>query len=1221
MSKKTLFLIANLVLMSFFAVLPPLKAATIVKVLDFTEPTIVRDRQTTAVMVEDLPVFANPGEPLLPAYGLRILLPQGEDVTTVDATVEGEREIAVGLPLGLARQELPTDSEPTEEAGMPAAAFDTARPFPAVRASHVYTGTYRGFNVAFISVHPVVYLDWKRSLLFAPRIEVRIETEPSAAMLGRSLSTLRDDRARDLSMLRGMVGDLDAQGSYAGAPFMRLGAGLADPGEIHPYVIITNVALEPIFELLGEHRSRRGLGAEIVLVSDIETKYSGSDLATKIREFIKDAYLNWQTEYVLLGGDDNVIPHRGLYAVGPSATDSDIASDLYYAALDGTWNDDGDAYWGEPAEADLMPELSVGRAAVGDSIEAANFVGKLIRYETSPVADQVKTGQMLGELLSVGTWGGDYKDEVRFGASTCGYTTAGFPEEFSVATLYDRDLQPDKWDKWDLIPLLNQGRHIINHIGHCNVTYGLRMYNADVETTLTNDGITSTYFVLYSQGCYSGSFDNRLVNGYTEDCIGEHFTFVDNGAVAFVGNTRYGWYMPYSTNGSSQHYDRQFFDALFGENITAIGRTNDDSRIDNIPLIGVGAMRWVYYNLVLLGDPAMDVWTGSPESLAVWHPDVIAVSDNEVEIRVEGGAAPVGGARVSIFTDSTYTTALADDGGVVYLNPVATGAGEVYLAVTAHNFYAYLDTIPVVAAGRPVLNIHELALDDDSLGVSQGNSNGKADAGEMLETAITLVNVGQDSAVGVTGVLRTSDPFVTVLDSSGFYGDVAPDSIVVPGWSFLYSVSTAAADGHEVPFEVELSCQDTSFTRHCSVVVAAPELEVVNISVGDTLYGNADGCVEPGEWFEIALTLANNGSGDGLGASAVLSEADPYVTLEADSAYADSILAGHEVEIGPPYLVAISEDCPEFHRIDLALSVTFSNGRAFLDTISVYVGGSLEDNIETGSPGWTHNDFDDIRADQWHLETYRNHTPGGGQAWKFGGSGSAAYASLGHGALVTPELCLGPSASLSFWHWIHAELNVGRYAWDGGVVEISTDGGDTWSQIAPSGGYYYKISSSFFSPFAGETPCFAWTGDWTHVTFDLSAFQGRASIRFRFGSDQYYADEGWYIDDVTVSDAYSSVSIPDKDLRPAPTAFGLGAIEPNPVASVFSVSFGVPRSCRISIRIFDVRGRVVATIADSVFQPGSYIRVFDGSALAPGAYFVSMRADAFGATRKMIVIR
>ncbi|MFH1221025.1 MAG: C25 family cysteine peptidase [Candidatus Eisenbacteria bacterium] len=1223
MSKRTLFLVATIVLAGICLGFSASHAATIEKTLDFPTPTITYQRQGSAIAVQDLPAFGNPGEPLLPVYSVEILLPQGEDVNAVSARVVSEKEIIVDSPLVLAREELPTDSVARGPLAAPQASFDQDQPFPSARAVHVYTGTYRGYNIAFLNVYPVTYLASKNSIAYAPRLEIKIETGPSAVMLSRSIATLRQGRPKDIAAVGRMVDDVKASSSYTSRGLLGAAvSSLVDPDETHPYVIITISTLALQFEVLKQHKDRRGLNAEIVLVSDIAANYSGADLQTKIREFIKDAYLNWETEYVLLAGDDDVIPHRGFYAVGPSAVDNDIASDLYYAGLDGTWNDDGDANWGEPEEADLMPEVSVGRAAVGDSAEAANFVNKVIRYETAPVVSQIKSAQMVGEGLGSGTWGGDYKDEVKFGASTNGYTTAGFPPAFGVGTLYDRDLYPDTWDKSDLIPLLNSGRHLVNHLGHADVIYCMRMYNSDVDTALTNDGVTATYFILYSQGCYSGSFDNRSPSGYLEDCIGEHLTFAPNGAVAFIGNTRYGWYMPYSTNGTSQHYDRQFFDALFGEGHTAIGKAFDDSRTDNIPFINVGAMRWVYYDLVLLGDPAMDIWTDSPETLVVSHPDIIFAGDNQVEVSVASGAAPVAGARVSLFTGATYTCGYTDTGGTVYLNPMAAAPESLLISVTAHNAYAYLDTIPVEVAGRPVVVIEQFPVDDDTSGASFGNSNGRIDAGETIESRVALANVGQDSALDVSAVLRTSDPYVTVLDSSGTFGDIAPESTVVPGWSYTYQISPAVPDSHLVEFELAISCSDTSLVRRQWVSVSAPSLEITGISASDTLYGSGDGCIGPGETFELSLAFTNRGSGDGYGLGAMISAADPYVAISMDSAFVDSLLSGEEVTARPSYLLSVSPDCPEFHRIDLTLNLALANGWAATDTVSAFVGGSLADDMESGGPGWTHRGFADIRTDQWHLDGYRNHTAGGNYAWKFGGSGGATYADFGHGALETPELCLGPNATLTFWHWIHAELGLGKYAWDGGIVEISVDGGKTWSQIAPVGGYYYKIYPNFFSPFPGETPCFAWTGDWTRVEFDLSAYEGRAKIRFRFGSDQYYNNEGWYLDDVAVTDDYSSVAIPNPDLKVVPTRFALQSVSPNPASSRFSVVFDVPHRADVSVAVFDVAGRRITQVANSVFAPGRYSRPFDCSTtLAPGVYFISLRTEGFSETRKLIIVK
>jgi len=68
--------------------------------------------------------------------------------------------------------------------------------------------------------------------------------------------------------------------------------------------------------------------------------------------------------YVLIGGDKEVVPYRGFYCYvqsGSGYSDPGIPADLYYSALDGTWNDDGDTLWGEPGEDDLYPEVAVGR--------------------------------------------------------------------------------------------------------------------------------------------------------------------------------------------------------------------------------------------------------------------------------------------------------------------------------------------------------------------------------------------------------------------------------------------------------------------------------------------------------------------------------------------------------------------------------------------------------------------------------------------------------------------------------------------------------------------------------------------------------------------------------------------------------------------------------------------------------------------------------------------
>ncbi len=1200
-------------------------ASVMQKTVDFDAPEIGVSGGFSTVSVKGCLEVGLPGEPLLPAYGVSILLPQGEEVVSVGAQVRGEVEYELGRPLECAQKQYPLSMEGPYQRTLPdEEIYASDTPFPAERVVYVGTETFRGYNIAFLRIYPAAYVGADKAVRFASSIDIVLETRPSGEALARSLRTLRAGVENDRVLLARMVADASQARSYEAREVPAVLGSIVDPAEAYPYVIITNSTLESAFEDLRDLKNEQGYKAKIVLVSDITSNYTGDDTQMKIRNFIIDAYQNWGTEYVLLGGDDEVIPHRGLYADAGGTTDSDIAADLYYMGLDGNWNTDGDAFWGEVGEADLVPEVSSGRASVSTLAEAGRFVDKMVKYQRTPVTGDIENALMAGELLwDDPTWGADYKDEIKDGASTHGYTTVGFPGNFTVTTLYDRDLNPDEWDKNDLIPLLNGGEHIVNHLGHCSTTYGLRMVNSDVAS-LTNDGVGHTYNIIYTQGCYAASFDNRTSDGsYTDDCIGEYFTMSQYAAVAFIGNTRYGWGAHASTRGASQYYDRQFFDAVFGEDITVLGLADVDSRVDNIPFIdATGPGRWVYYELVVLGDPAMDIWTGVPGTPTVIHPDTIYVGENEVAVRVTG-SGPVEDARVSIFSDSTYSFGVTDADGYAYVDPVALETGELFLSVRAHNFYTYNDTIPVAEAAGALLILTDFPVDDDASGGSSGNSDGLVDDGEYIESVITVENIGQTTTVGAAATLRSADPYVEVVDSTTTFPSIPPGEEAAAVGTLRFIADPEVPDGEVLDLAVRLAYSDTAVTRHVQLTAHAPVLTVESLVIEDSVVGNVDGCLEPGETVKLTFTLANGGSGDAEGATVYLSTSDPYSTVLGDESSAAVVPAGGQAQLSPAFVVMVSPACPVFHRIDMVLDVHLASGRQLSLSAGMTTGGLIQDDMESGEGPWTHEVVNDGYTDEWHMETNRNHTAGGAYSWKNGGAGSANYADYSNGALMTPALCLGPDATLTFWHYMDAELYDGNppYAWDGGIVEISTDGGSSWTLITPNGGYPHLIYPNSASPFDADTPCYGSTSGWEQATFDLSAYTGSAIIRFQFGSDGYTTAEGWYIDDVEVSADLASVRIDPDDMRPAPVSFALRITGGNPVSGKARVKFDVPTATHVAVEVFDVQGRVVGTLADSVFEPGSYEREWDSGKSSPGVYFVRMKAHGFEKVHKVISVR
>jgi hypothetical protein len=117
-------------------------------------------------------------------------------------------------------------------------------------------------------------------------------------------------------------------------------------------------------------------------------------------------------------------------------------------------------------------------------------------------------------------------------------------------------------------------------------------------------GLSNTVLpFVYSQGCYAGAFDDG-------DCMAEYFTVkTTHAAFAAIMCARYGWGTPGSTNGPSQRFHRFFWDAVFGENITSIGKANQDSKEENLKKINGQCIRWCYYEMNLFGDPALTLIT------------------------------------------------------------------------------------------------------------------------------------------------------------------------------------------------------------------------------------------------------------------------------------------------------------------------------------------------------------------------------------------------------------------------------------------------------------------------------------------------------------------------------------------------------------------------------------------------------------------------------------
>ncbi len=93
-----------------------------------------------------------------------------------------------------------------------------------------------------------------------------------------------------------------------------------------------------------------------------------------------------------------------------------------------------------------------------------------------------------------------------------------------------------------------------------------------------------------------------------------------------------------------------------------------------------------------------------------------------------------------------------------------------------------------------------------------------------------------------------------------------------------------------------------------------------------------------------------------------------------------------------------------------------------------------------------------------------------------------------------------------------------------------------------------------------------------------------------------------------------------------PTAHALGEATPNPFNPSTTIAYAIPRAGRVTLRVFDVTGRLVRTLVSGARPAGRHDVTWDGRdaggrAVASGAYYYRLDAPGYAATRKMMLIK
>ena len=729
------------VLSVLVCVIVPLLAGTVSRTATFDSRGL---SFTTAggydvVELSGYPALVNPGMPRVPRVVERVLIPAGAEPVSAELTAVEWTTMPGRHNLAPAQPDVPLPM-PGKTFNLPhyapdAAVYSTNAFYPTSGIRLLDAGTLGGYRIVGVELLPVRFNPVTGELQLATRMEYRLAYAEGTV---DGLVPSAEQQAFYAGMVRGMVANPGDVARFA--PAVGKSALTTLPAGHYEYVVISAPPIDTCFARLVAWKNLKGVPATTVLLSYITTNYAGYDTPEKIRNFIKDAYTNWGTKYVLLGGaadhktsGQNIIPGRDAWYVrsGENAyNDEDtIPCDLYFGGLDGTWDATGNHVYGQKTDAaDMLSEVFVGRASVNNVAQARNFVNKTLTYEQNPPAGYIKKMLLPAAIL----W--DAYNERPMQDSIARMTPAGWTD----AKLYERT---STLSETRMVDSMNSGYGLGNWIGHGNET-GIYMSSNAYLSSSDADGLTNgtKEGIHVSIACFTGAWDE--VSG--GDCFAEHLVNrVGGGAVGIAMNSRYGWgaYTTQYVPGPSDRLDTTFLSRILNHTEYHAGQALAFARGYWAPWADstgqYDMQRWCIYELNLFGDPELSIWTAEPTLVSAAHSGTIAVGNNlSYPVTVTTAlASPVESATVLLWKGSeVYVTGKTNSSGAVTLTVSPQTAGNMTLTVTSRNHYMLVDTVVVTGGTVHDVGCTRLLAPVDTL-----------DSGAVVTPACSVYNYGAEA--------------------------------------------------------------------------------------------------------------------------------------------------------------------------------------------------------------------------------------------------------------------------------------------------------------------------------------------------------------------------------------------------------------------------------------------------------------------------------------------
>ena len=134
--------------------------------------------------------------------------------------------------------------------------------------------------------------------------------------------------------------------------------------------------------------------------------------------------------------------------------------------------------------------------------------------------------------------------------------------------------------------------------------------------------------------------------------------------------------------------------------------------------------------------------------------------------------------------------------------------------------------------------------------------------------------------------------------------------------------------------------------------------------------------------------------------------------------------------------------------------------------------------------------------------------------------------------------------------------------------------------------------------------------------FATTAITGQSAGLLNTGSQNFNVSSG-----VGLVFLLAAAPTAVEDAFSLPKVYALEQNYPNPFNPVTVIEYSLPRQSFVSLKIYDVLGRVAQTLVEERQEAGYYKAEFDATALSSGVYFYRLVGGSFVSTKKMLLLK